>query len=452
VLLGLSLLLHVSSLYARVMFPSGFALIGVLAALLLLWGGRPLLRAYWLPVAFLAFMVPLPMDWIFKLNFQLKFFAGNSALWLTNHVFHVPAIMDGATIIFEPAADGTPKELVVESVCGGLRSLISLICFAALFAVVCRAKGAWRLVILGLSVPIAIACNIVRITALNLVADRVGVDAAGPSSVFHNFTGLLLFIVALALLFGVEQLILLAGRLLHRDWSDNRLLGFLDPLTRGGGGAPPATLRPAVLLALALSAGLSVWWANQAVAQNSSGVARHAVPASITINGEAFASVDETLDAQTLAILETNDYVYRRFYNTATRREADLLIVFSPDNRKGTHPPDVCLEGGGEEIVHKADCPVEVAGRGRVVLRELVSAKDNRQMFHLYVYKCGDDYTNSYWMQQLKILVNGLTSRNAAGALIRFTVPIRGGGVEAARDLAVKAASELLPSIDKGLP
>ncbi len=450
VALAASLLVHVLSVYARVMFPSGFALIGVLAALLLLWGGWTLLKAYWLPVAFLVFMVPLPMDWIFKLNFQLKFFAGESALWITNHIFKVPAIMEGATIILEPGPDGLPKELVVENVCGGLRSLISLICFAALFAVVCRVKGPWRIFMLLMAVPVAMATNIVRITSLNLVANYYGVDAAGPNSTFHDMSGLLVFIVALAMLFGIEQIILFAGRMLKRNWADTRLLGFLDGIPRGSG-ASPATLRPTVLFALLLSAGLSLFWSTKAVAQNNSNVARHAVPQTIMIDGKKFESADETLDELTLAILETNDYVYRRFFDRASHREADLLIVFSPDNRKGTHPPDVCLEGGGDQIVHKADISLDVPGPGHIVLRELVSQRGARQIYHMYIYKCGDEYTNSYWSQQFKIVLNGLTRRSTSGALIRFSVPMDGNDLEKARELGLNAARELMPAIHKGL-
>ena len=43
--------------------------------------------------------------------------------------------------------------------------MISLICFAALFALICRAKGFWRIVMLALAVPVAVVCNIARITS-----------------------------------------------------------------------------------------------------------------------------------------------------------------------------------------------------------------------------------------------------------------------------------------------
>ena len=68
VLLFLSLLAHLASVYAYVTFVSGYALVGVLCGLLLVWGGRELLRAFAFPIACLVFMVPLPLVWIADLT------------------------------------------------------------------------------------------------------------------------------------------------------------------------------------------------------------------------------------------------------------------------------------------------------------------------------------------------------------------------------------------------
>ena len=132
-MLTVFLLAHLTSVYARVTFVSGFALVGALGGLVLLWGGRPLARAYWVPVALLVFMVPLPMDWIADLNLALKTLAGRAAMWLTVELLGVPAVMDGSYVYLLPDANGTPKVLVIENVCSGLRNLISLIWFASLF-------------------------------------------------------------------------------------------------------------------------------------------------------------------------------------------------------------------------------------------------------------------------------------------------------------------------------
>jgi len=455
VLLG-SLLLQIVAMQAGVMFASGFALIGVLLGLTVVWGGWPLLRAYWLPIVFLVFMVPLPMSYIADLNFRLKTIAGGAAVWMTNHVFGVPANMDGSNVHLLPGPDGEPKTLVVENVCSGLRSLISLVCFAALFALICRAKGFWRIVMLALAVPVAVLCNILRITSLNLVAHYKDIEAAGPESTFHNMSGLFVFALALGLLFGFEQLILWLGKVMKKDWADARPLGYLEAIPRGLTGLP-AIMRAGTLIALAIVAGLSVMLSIQPPMQNRGAEARQAVPMAVTLGSAPFSAFDFELDAKTLAILETNDYACRRYTDTTRNsRTFDLLIVFSPDNRKGTHPPEVCLTGAGEEVVEKRLQDVPVQRVGDVEFRELITQRGANYSYHLYTYKCGNSYTPGFFTQQVRIFLNGLLRRNAAGALIHITVPIQlprtDEGTEEARQLALASAKALMQPIDEKLP
>lgn len=128
-----------------------------------------------------------------------------------------------------------------------------------------------------------------------------------------------------------------------------------------------------------------------------------------------------------------------------------LLIVFSSNNRKGTHPPDTCLEAAGEQIVHKQMHRVSAGGIGELDMRELISQNHARHRLHLYTYWCSGRYTPSLLWQQATIFLNSLTSRNPAGALIRLTVPVEDLDVAKARRLALSAASELMPRIDRGL-
>ena len=108
---------------------------------MLLWGGWPLARAYWVPVVLLVFMVPLPMNWIADLNLTLKIQAVRAALWLTTELFGVPAIIDGSYTHLLPDISDHLKTLVIENTCSGLRSLISLIWFASLFIVFCQVRA-----------------------------------------------------------------------------------------------------------------------------------------------------------------------------------------------------------------------------------------------------------------------------------------------------------------------
>jgi EpsI family protein len=451
-LLGGSLLMHLMSVYARVTFVSGFAMIGVLGGLVLIWGGFALARAYWLPIAFLAFMIPLPMSMIADLNLHLKFTAGRSALWLTNNMFGIPAFMDGSYVYLRPDdPEGPPKFLVIEDVCSGLRSLISLICFASLFALICRVKGFWRLFMLAMAVPIAIATNIVRITTLNVVAHHWGVEMAGPDSTVHDMSGLLVFALALAMLMGMEHLIVWMGKWLKRDWTDQRLLGYLEHV-RAAVGQRAAMLRPATLSALAVVAVLSLLFARTSIAEHRGDIAAKAVATTMTVNDTPFQSIDLELDDLTLTILETRDYLYRRFNHPPTRQWMDLMIVFSADNRKGTHPPEVCLAGAGDQVVTKNFVPLTIDGVGTITMCELVTQNGTRLTYHLYIYKSGDSYTASFLRQQAMIFINGLLARNTAGAQIRFSAPVENADVDAARALAIAAAYELMPQIDQGLP
>lgn len=447
----LGLLLHLASVYARVTFVSGFALIAVLAGLVLIWGGRPLLRAYCVPIAMLVFMVPLPMNCISELNFALKTNAGKAGVWLTTEVFAVPAVIDGSYVHLLPDTWGSPKTLVIENVCSGLRSLISLLWFAAIFAAICPLKCLGRLLLLALALPIAVGCNVIRITALSLAAHSYGVQAAGPGSWLHHISGAMVFVMAMALLLGIERAMLLPAKLRKRrgtELSSSPLQDVVPHIT-----TDLKHPRPLLLTVLVLTALLSVLWSRPGTAQNVTQLAHQAVPSTFTLENRSFIGRDLELQPRTLIILETNDYLRRRFVEPQSGETVELLIIFSPDNRKGTHPPEVCSQGAGERIVQKHTRSLNITGLGTLTMSEFVSEQDaGPSRYHLYVYKCGQRYTNSFVTQQATIFLNGLMARNSSGALIHLTVPLLGRQVDRARQLALAAADALMPAIDKGLP
>lgn len=452
---GFFVLTHLLFTFASVTFASGFAMLGVIAGLVTIWGGWPLLKAYGLPIALLFFMVPLPLAWIDGINFELKVFAAKSALWLAIHVFQVPAVVDGSFVLLSPDADGLPKTLVIENVCGGLRSIIALTYFAALFAALCRISGAWRWFLLVMAFPVAIACNVSRITSLIVAAHHLGTDAAGEHGWFHDLSGVLVFALALGFMFLLESAVLLGGKLLKRDWSDARLLGYLNAIC-GEKGRTPGTLNPAVLGAMVVAAGMSLYWFNQPEPEPMGNLAGQILPTSVRLGDAMYSSDELVLEDKVLAILETDDYVYRRFTPDSgyDQPKFDLLIVFSKNNRRGTHSPELCIQGSGERILTKGPVSIGLDGDDDepLAMREVVSQDNRRKVYYLYVFKSGDAYTTNYTLQQATILFHGLLRRDSAGALIRLTVPVQGDDLDTARALAYEAASELMPVIDQNLP
>ncbi len=150
------------------------------------------------PVAFLGFMLTFPPVIVNQLSFALKevtvVFAGRAA-----EALGVNLLRDGMTLHL---AGG---ELRIENPCSGLRSLLALLATGALFAALQR--GAWwrRLALFLAAVPVAMAANALRITALILVGHYAGVEQAGGFA--HDLSGYVLYLMALAGLLGVRRLL-----------------------------------------------------------------------------------------------------------------------------------------------------------------------------------------------------------------------------------------------------
>ena len=448
VLIG-SLLIHLAACFARVNFASGFSLIGALAGLVLFFWGATALRRLWFPIALLFFMVPLPELSIAQLNFRLKLLAADWGVSLANFL----------GIIVERSGNQVfltgDKTLVIANVCNGLRTLISLLAFGAIYAYVCKLRGLWRLGLFAMSVPVAVASNSIRIVSLIVVADVWDVKTA--TGWYHDTSGILIYGIAFLLMFGTERLVLWVRKLVGRPAAvlplfHGQLRGAEDDeqwpqLVRAVGGragwAAALLLLVAAGTTLAINRSVPSMW-NQKMADK-------ALPATLDMAGLRWQSQDIEMDEQTLTILETRDYLYRRYTNPASL-PVDFCIIFSQDNRKGTHPPDLCLEGGGNDIVAKHDIVVpDVAGRGNVPCRVIIVQSGARRAYYLYVYKCGREYTPSFWKQQFTIFANGLLRRNASGVLIRVSTPM-GDDEEAARRRCERMLSAAIPFLDATLP
>jgi exosortase len=196
-----ALLIHLASMYALVTFVSGFMIIPVLAGCVLYLGGWPMLNRLWFPIAFLAFMIPLPDLTIADINFRLKMIAAEASTAIVNGM-GVPAHLKGAEINLMGG-----KKLTVEDACSGLRSLISLLAFVTLFTYACKLRGYKRAALFLSAVPVAVVANVVRIVVLTLVADKYGVALSVPGGWVHDLMGFVVFVIAFCFLFVLEELL-----------------------------------------------------------------------------------------------------------------------------------------------------------------------------------------------------------------------------------------------------
>lgn len=197
-LVALGCALQVLGVRADVFAVQGWALLPLLFGLSLAFFGGAITRQLALPIGYLGFMLTFPPVVMNSLSFALKEISVSASVAAAK-AMGVLLERDGMSLLL---ATG---ELRVENPCSGLRSLLALLATGTLFAYF-QPGGAWRraLVLLA-ATPIAILGNAVRLLLVIVAADRRGVMWA--SGAFHDWTGYVIYAVALGALLGLRALL-----------------------------------------------------------------------------------------------------------------------------------------------------------------------------------------------------------------------------------------------------
>ena len=157
--------------------------------LVIYYFGPAQLRAWWLPVALLAFTIPLPAVMLNSLTLPLQLLASQVAVELLQFR-HVPATVSG-NIIQLPGHD-----LFVAEACSGLRSLSALFGMTLLIGGTGLVKPWGRILLLVVAIPCALAANALRVFATGYLVYYFGPDAA--KGTIHESAGIIVFLVSLA--------------------------------------------------------------------------------------------------------------------------------------------------------------------------------------------------------------------------------------------------------------
>lgn len=160
--------------------------------------GRSALSVVSFPLGFLLLMIPLPEIIFNQITFPLQLFASRLATsWL--EVIQVPVLRDGNVLLF------SNYSLEVAEACSGIRSLITLISLAVAYGYVVEPRRWIRYALACLMVPCAILSNAIRIMGAGLMAHHLGAGAA--EGFLHEFSGWVVFLVALALMLCCHRLL-----------------------------------------------------------------------------------------------------------------------------------------------------------------------------------------------------------------------------------------------------
>ena len=191
VMLGAIGLLFIGSLGAE-LFTSRFSLLVLIAGVILFLAGWKMLRAVGFPLAFLIFMIPIPVIIYNQITFPLQLIASRLATSLLE-VARVPVLRDGNILVL------SNYSLEVAEACSGIRSLMSLMALAVAYGHLAESRRWVRYALILLVVPSAIVSNAIRIMGAGVLAHKFGPQAA--EGFLHQFSGWVVFLVTLALIF-----------------------------------------------------------------------------------------------------------------------------------------------------------------------------------------------------------------------------------------------------------
>lgn len=197
--LAVGLLLYIVGRSQSILIFELASQIPVLGGVLLLFCGWPAVRRLWFPLCFIFFMLPFPGVIVQEVTGPLKQYDSmivEQILYAAGY----PIARNGVVLTIGP------YQLMVADACSGLNSIFSLSAMGLLYLYYMHHKS-WlhNGLLLAAVIPIAFVANVVRVAVLLLVTYYFG-DEAGQGFA-HSAASILLFSVALALLFAVDYLL-----------------------------------------------------------------------------------------------------------------------------------------------------------------------------------------------------------------------------------------------------
>lgn len=198
VIILLSLCTLIVGVFGAELFLSRISLIMLMAGVIAFMWGWLTLRALLFPLLFLVLMVPIPSILFSQITLPLQLLASKLSAGLLP-LLGVPVLREG-NIINLPA-----MPLEVADACSGIRSLLSLATLAIMYGYLMEDRVSMRVVLALASIPIAVAANALRIVGTGLLVQYWDPDKA--QGFFHEFSGWLMFVFSLLVLFACHQLL-----------------------------------------------------------------------------------------------------------------------------------------------------------------------------------------------------------------------------------------------------
>ncbi len=177
----------------------------LVAGLTILLFNLQTLKQLFFPIAFLIFLTPPPDEILYGFGSYLANFCASASNTLAN-TFGLHATLSASNagpVITLLRPNHTTLPFNVDVACSGIYSLIGFVIFALFIAYIMRGNLRNKFAILALGIPLIVALNIIRITAILAIGYNFGEDLA--LQLFHDVGATVLMFIGTLLLLAITD-------------------------------------------------------------------------------------------------------------------------------------------------------------------------------------------------------------------------------------------------------
>jgi len=218
-------------------FVKDFGMVVTLFGMVALTAGWQVMKIAWFPIVFLVCGIPWPglvYSWVAG---PLQRIAAQVAV-VVLRATGVEADTSGTKIIMPMANNGAGRALNVAEACSGLKALMTFITLGATIAfLLSSSRPMWQKIFIVLAaIPIAIFCNVMRVTGQGLLDHYVSTQLS--ESFAHQFVGIVMMIPAFIMLFAVGWILdrLFIDQLEEDDVARKKIIIRRSSAQQGGPG------------------------------------------------------------------------------------------------------------------------------------------------------------------------------------------------------------------------
>lgn len=412
-LVAVALVVNLMGQMSAVVTLSQYAMVMAIWGLALAAGGTRGMRLLWVPLIYLAFMVPLPNFLETRLTTGLMLISSEIGVRVIR-LAGLPVFLEGNVI------DLGTYQLQVAEACSGMRYLFPLMSFGFLAAVLFRGRWWQRLILFLATVPLTILMNSFRIGVIGILVNYFGIEQA--EGFLHDFEGWVVFMACIGLLFIIIWVFARMEKqgFLQIFGLDIPVVADLQNLLQQSRPtkailAAAALLMVAVLVSVAMPKPVPVF-------------PERAPLSTLPLAIGDWSGREDVVEKVYLDVLKLSDYLMAIYSRPNDVAPVGLWIAYYDEQTQSAsvHSPQACLPGGGWRIdqLTEHDIPnVGPDGSSLRVNRVEIALGDQRQLVYYWFAQRGRVLTSEYLVKWY-IFQDGLTQNRTDGALVRITTPV----------------------------